>query len=95
MTLLGGVTKPTLFSWALGGLADAGGWLAAPAWSLRASSSASPSSMWGARGPTDVCGGIGRLWWDGRVQEIARVLQHLSSVSQEIPGRAFKLCVLW
>lgn len=63
-------------------------------WCLRASSSASPGSVWGVRAPADIHGGIGRLWWDGSVQQIVRVMQHLSSIYQEISGRALKLSAL-
>lgn len=80
---------------ALGSLADASGWLAARMRCFRASSSASPGRVWGVRAPADIRGGISGLWWDGSIQQIARVIQHLSSIYQEIPGRALKLCLLW
>lgn len=79
----------------LGSLADVSGWLAARMWCLRASSSASPGSVWGVRAPADIHSRIGWLWWDGSVQQIVRVMQHLSSIYQEISGRALKLCLLW
>lgn len=86
------MTKPTLFIWAggarWGSLADASGWLAAHTRCLRASSSATPGRVWGARAPADVHSGIGQLWWDGSVQQIVRIMQHLSSIYQEISGRA-------
>lgn len=83
---------------ALGSLADASGWLAARMRCLRASSSASPVRVWGATAPADVRGGIGWLWWDGSVQQIVMVMQHLSSIYQEIIWQspcALSALVIW